>query len=209
MHDLDFAVAAALNAVKSDYEHELNWTLRRAIYYALGAEGRFTQGWLAILAAERVLPIFEAAAPNEDLPRRLIDLARDVLVGTLGAEEAWETANEAHYEIGSMGDSLPLNAYFAAVAASRAVIEACGHDPFDGLGGFMRFLDVDDDEGGGVPAEDWSDIELAEVGGDTASSAAVAASCGIESPVCDPGKLLDFWTWWLTDAIRRAVQADR
>ena len=205
MHDLDSAVAAALNAVKSEYEHALHWSLRRAIYDALSEDGGITQGWLAILAAERVLPIFEAAS-NEDLPRRLIALAKDVLAGSLGEEEAWETANEAHYEIGAMGDALPLNAYFAAVAASRAVIEACGHDPFEGLGGFGEFLDQDMDADELPSDEDFSDEELAEIGGDAASSAAVASACRTDNSACDPAKLLDFWMWWLTDAISDALR---
>src|SRR5690349_18374514 len=85
-------IGVALAAMRAHPQHHLNPDLRRAIYATFGPwrdpPASRVQAWLAILAAERVLPIYRAEWPRGITPRPedLIALARRLAAGTLTRE---------------------------------------------------------------------------------------------------------------------------
>ncbi len=62
--------------VASHPKHHLSPKTRRALYDLIQTLTPMTAqqvcGWTAVITAQRVLPIFERALPNERMPRRLL-----------------------------------------------------------------------------------------------------------------------------------------
>ena len=84
---------------------------------ALGeAERRLVAAWAAD-CAEHVLPLFEAAAPGDDRPRRLIERARAFARGELGTADEIRRRFAGGVGAGEVADP-------AAVAAARAAGQA-------------------------------------------------------------------------------------
>ncbi len=106
--------------------------LYRAHIYDLLASapgaGRRNVGALALGSAERVLPYFTRARPNDDRAERLVALARQALMtddpATLA--EARDIAGSAFHEIVCLA---PPSAAAAGLAAVSALSEAAGDDP--------------------------------------------------------------------------------
>ncbi len=210
--NLDRLLDATQSAVQRHPEHRLEPARRRAIYEAFGPKtdpvANRARGWLAVLTAQRVLPIFEQALPGEELPRQLIEMAVGVLQGKFDVSLAVRAAADGHEVAGRLWGydeaAVPWNSNLAGNAAHRALAEVAGQAP----------LAVDaapinaayDQDKQGIPPNLWSDEKLAQVAGDAASSAAVAFACSADSPSCDPDKLLEFWEWWLTEAIPTAFK---
>ncbi|AWT34293.1 hypothetical protein GCM10008956_24630 [Deinococcus arenae] len=194
-------------AVQAHPRHHLHSTLRRDFYLDLDDDlfTRRFQGWLAVLAAQRVLPILMEFTPYEALPFREINacirlLRRD---DELQQDEVADIVDHGYHASGTFaGSDLVTDVqYFhvAAVerAAYKALLEVAGwRNPFD------RAVPP------GTPDDQWPDDEhWAMLGvGDTAGCAAVAASCSATSFTCDPQRLLAFWTWWLDTAWPQAEQ---
>src|SRR5262249_4078930 len=113
----------------------------RALYAALAAAPepalRAVPGWLAVLAARRVLPLFQAMCPDDEMPPRLLEAATGVLEGRVSAERAAELEREGYrasqsawgYEEGE----LPWPVGLAADAAYQALKETLGHRPLADL----------------------------------------------------------------------------
>ena len=99
------AVEEALGALRGDPRHESHQRYRRPIYDALGPRGapsrRTARTLLAILAAERVLPIYQAIVPARYGPRGLhprkviataMQLVRGEIAEDAGLEAFWDDA---------------------------------------------------------------------------------------------------------------------
>jgi hypothetical protein len=209
-------VDAAFEEMQADPGHHLSHHRRRVIYDAikseLGDEARIVQGWLAVIAAERVLPMFEALFPDDNLPRELLDTATGILRGQVDDERIEEMQDLGYHASGNCWgydeDEMPWNVEMAAMSAYRAMIEALGHEPFQNLDKVVILGEVDLGSGTlnehpePIKGEQFTDEELCTDGNsDTAAPAAVASSCGADGPWCDPGKLHAFWEWWLKEAI--------
>lgn len=87
---VQIAVDDAIGAVRATPGHRSHQRDRRTIYDAFGPRGdarRYrARVWLALLAAERILPLYEAAVPQEFErrrlhPRRILSVVRDVATG--------------------------------------------------------------------------------------------------------------------------------
>lgn len=74
----------------------------------------------AAKCAEHVLPLFEAEKPDDDRPRRAIEMTRAWIRGEIKMTEAHNFAFVAN----AAGKSLPDPAKFAALAAGQAVAVA-------------------------------------------------------------------------------------
>lgn len=164
------------------------------------------RGWLGILTARYVLPIWHAALPiwteipqdipdNNLLPDQLITLAENVVAGITDLQAAWQEVNDQWYVVGTIGDEftahrddVPLVTYYACDTALRALYEALNTD----------FL-------GQLPGRaDYTDETMPDEWRDSASSAVVAYAGGGEAEAVDVLKRRLFWEWWLQEALPTA-----
>ncbi len=222
---LQTLAAAALAEMQADPRHRLPPARRQALYAALAAAPGLNAAprWLAVLAAERVLPLFRARCPEDELPPALLAAAIGVLEGQRDADTAAEleargyqaSKNAWGYDVGE----LPWPVGLAADAALRALREARGYRPLTNLAAYLAQDTVMLLPGkAGVPARSaaapgeaaLNDEALCQMeDGDTASIAAVSAASSEYGPTCDPERLRIFWTWWLQEALPAAVAAAR
>jgi hypothetical protein len=221
---------AALAEMQADPRHRLAPKRRQAIYAALAAAPdaalRAVPDWLAVLAAQRVLPLFQAQCPEDELPPALLAAAVGVLEGKLDAATAAEMEAQGYRASqnawGYQEDNLPWPVGLAADAAYHALKEARGHKPLADLETRLRrgtvALQPSAPEAekpvaaqSPAPAEpELHDEALCQMdNSDTAAIAAVAAASSEFGPTCDPERLRVFWTWWLWEALPGAVAAAR
>ena len=222
--------AAALAEMQADPRHRLPPKRRQAIYAALtGAPEpalRTAPYWLAVLAAEHVLPLFQAQCPDDELPPALLAAAIGVLEGRLDSGIAAEMEAQGYRASknawGYEEDELPWPVGLAADAAYHALKEARGHQPLTDLDAYLRqgTVELQPSEAKAdqaaldltpAPAEhDLNDEALCQMeDSDTASIAAVAAASSEFGPTCDPQRLREFWSWWLQEALPGAAAAAR
>jgi hypothetical protein len=225
---LQLLLDTALDEVKADPHHRLAPQRRRQIYDALLRSAdlavRQAQGWLAVLAAKRVLPLFEQLFPDDSLPREILDAAVGVLQGSVDDSRAAEIEDEGYHASGNAWgyeelEEITWPAALAADASYHALKEARGFRPLNHLDRYHTVGTVtspfqDDEvfspEPEPIRGDTWPDEEVCTVDDtDTAAAAAVASSCREDGPVCDPEKLQAFWMWWLLEAIPMAVEAAR
>jgi hypothetical protein len=225
---LQLLLDTALGEVKVDPHHRLAPQRRRQIYDALLRSTDFAvqqaQGWLAVLAARRVLPLFERVFPDDSLPRDILDTAVGVLQGSVDDARAVEIEDEGYNASGNAWgydelEEITWPAALAADASYHALKEARGFQPLNHLDRYHTVGTVtsplQDDAVFSLEPEPtrgytWPDEEVCTVAdADTAAAAAVASSCREDGPVCDPEKLQAFWTWWLVEAIPMAIEAAR
>ena len=214
-------VTAALAEMQADPSHRLPYQRRREIYDAFGNDqiGRDALGWLAIITARRVLPIFQEAFPEDTLPQELLGTAVGVLQGQVDEETVEEMQELGYNAAGNVWgydeDEMPWNADMAGGAAYHALKEARGQKPLQHLDKVFSLGVVDLASGEMVTehpqpmsGDQFADEELSQIdSSDTAAKAAVAFACGAEGPHCGPEKLCVFWTWWLQEAIPEAWEA--
>lgn len=166
-------------------------------------------GWLAVLTGYRVLSIWQRAMPlweesgepdNIDgnfLPKHLLKTAEAVLKGEIDLKNAWEEANERWYEVGNVWTEIleyrpdfPVDSAHACNAALHALHETLG---VQFLGKLKNWYLYDDDE-----------LSKHPFACDTASSAMIAYVGVGNSNSLTSQKRLEFWQWWLTEAIPQA-----
>jgi len=201
----------ALVAVRNHPEHRLGAKQRRTVYESFGPRNDPTanraRGWLAVLTAQHVLPIGERVSPNENIPRRLVEMAEGVLEGVIDPQVARRREIVEGVDIQDWGypEEAPWNAFLAGKTGDRALAETLGQDL---LALSLVWVDTGAPGESGIPMEEWPDEKLAEDYGDTASAAAVAFACDPHSSTirCDPDRFLEFWEWWLTEAVPMAVE---
>ncbi|WP_172797802.1 Imm5 family immunity protein [Longilinea arvoryzae] len=209
--NLESLINFLLMNIQSDPHHNFSAQKRQEIYEAFGPrtdhQAARARGWLAVITARHVLSIFEQALPDENHPRKLIEMAEATLRGKFSVEEAIREAAEGHEISGRLWGheetEVTWNAYLAGTAAHRALAEAAGVDPFMRIS-WIRASDSPDQGGQPIPFDQLPDEKLAEWLGDTAAAAAVAHAYDSDQLKSDPQKLLEFWRWWLKDAITAA-----
>jgi hypothetical protein len=215
----------ALAEMRADPQHRLAPQRRRQIYDALGPStdniSQYARGWLAVIAARRVLPIFQQAFPEDTLPQELLDTAIGVLEGKVDDVTADDFQEHGYNASGNAWGydetEMPWNADLAGCATYHALKEARGQEPLCNLDKFFSLGIVGWPSGEWVTqypepisAEQFTDEDLCQIdNSDTAACAAVAFACGPGGPWCDPVKLQEFWTWWLTVAIPEAWEKAR
>lgn len=183
-----------------------------------------TPRWLAILTAQRVLPIFRQAFPDDPFPKELLDAAIAILQGHMTDAEAAELQDYGYHASGNAWGydetETPWYAMLAADTAYHALKEARGCEPLKRLGSYQKFGVVrwppEESEQNHdyspypepIRGDTFTDEDVCQVDdSDAAATAAVASACEEGGPYCDPERLETFWAWWLTQAIPTAIEA--
>lgn len=204
----------ALAAIRADPKQEIGSTRRKAIYNWMRTNepGKRARKWLEIITAEKVLPIYEAKLPqslsyvwsqpeNKDdiyevecsvpikrLPRRMTEVARGVIEKTFSREIAEELANDYYETCSNIFDFAEEDGIYypscvvdVLLAASSSVLIAVGYSE----------------------REIWSLPEDRLMVND-ATIYARSAWASDDHDRLIPEKIVEFWTWWLTEAIPQA-----
>jgi hypothetical protein len=193
---LDEAVRRARDALARDGRGHLEVGARRAIWAALGGRddrGRRARTALAISASEHVRSIWKASWPEDPLPERLVERARQVLSGAVDAQRAAGEADAAQNRLDALAAPGPdASAVAAGYSAQRALFCALYDESFD-----PNAVDVQALDGDTQPDER-----------DSSFFAAVACAGG---PPWDPTSRNEerrvFWRWWLDEAVAAAARA--
>jgi hypothetical protein len=193
--NLDEAVRRARDVLARDDRGNLKVGARRAIWAALGGcddRGRRARTTLAISTSEHVQPIWKATWPDDPLPERLVDLARQVLSGAVDTQRATREADAAQNRLDDLWVQSPGAAAVAAgYSAQRALFCALYDEAFD-----PNDFDVEALDENTQPDER-----------DSSFLAAVACSGG---PPWDPASRTEerrvFWLWWLDEAVATAAR---
>lgn len=188
----------ALVQVARHPQHHLLPITRYDLYKQLrrddDARGRRARGHLAIAAAQRVLPIWTGDRPTDYVPQHALYVARKVAGEMVDVGEASTTAQAAWTHLEQVAESHGEDTHrglVAGMSAVRALLEATGDDPFDGVS-----LD-----------EETTDADLDPWSTDAAAFAVGAWAGAAWEPNSDPGKRGEFWEWWLSAAVREAWEA--
>lgn len=163
------------------------------------------RGTLAIRAAAEVmpywmeiLPLFEDEPDDDEIPAKMLDMAREVVAGNANLPDTWAYAN-AHWHITSnvvdeifeFREDIPNPIAFAAEAAHKALLEAMGVEtlkprPHHTLDGDRQSSEYTDDAA-------------------AAASIVVSGGGGTDVPVLEKVRH-EFWDWWLTTAVPETWQ---
>ena len=218
--ELQLLVNTALAEVDTNLQHRLAPQRRRQIYDAFKAStdplGQRARGWLAVITARRVLPLFQQEFPEDTLPQDLLNAAASVLQGRVNDATADDIQDQGYHASGNAWGydetEITWNADLAGCATYHALKEARGQEPFGNLDKLFKLGVVSWPSGESVSeysqpigADQFTDEDLCQIeNSDTAAAAAVAFACEPDGPPCDSSKFQEFWTWWLTVAIPEA-----
>jgi immunity protein Imm5 of predicted polymorphic toxin system len=217
--EVQLAIGEASKVILISPTHEMGQNHRRRIYRALHSTPRGEVGcqWLALLAAQRVLPIYEHALAKIDeyrekdqfgvnaiqKPRYMLKAMEQVIRGMIPRE----SISEARYDFyGFMHIGLDKRVpYLALSAAYEAVCEVMGAIPLQTQ--VSKAVRHEDGTIEYVSSDQWTDEELAGAGAnadDAAVNAAYAYAQNSDTSQFDYQKVLEFWSWWLEEAIPQA-----
>jgi hypothetical protein len=212
---LNLFVKEAHNYIASDPSHHLDWHIRERIYPALGPVDdpivRSVRGWFAVLTAQRVLALYDPPIA-EHLARRLLKATEDYLK-RVGVEDTVRALEMRGYYVFPYWTpnipDYPYQHYLAARAIRKAAHETLGYlvEPFKAVASLRE-----------KPVEEktlslrgrFSDLmHYSDTVGDCAGLASLAYSWiqGYEDEITlTPDKSLEFWSWWLDEALSAAWQ---
>ena len=196
-------LAAVLNEVETDPEHRMVPQRRREVYDAIGSfAGQQALHWLAVIAAQRVLPMFQQRYPDDTLPQELLRTAINVLQGQVDDAQVEEMLDLGYHASGNAWGyderEIPWPVWLAGSASYHALNEVCGYRLLSNLPEHYK----------GNVLTPWSDEDLCDWPfTDTAAVAAIASASNSHGTAYDSQKLLAFWKWWLAEAIPAAVEA--
>jgi hypothetical protein len=132
--EIQLLVNTALAEVNADPQHRLAPQHRRQIYNAFKAStdpvSQRARGWLAVITAQRVLPLFQQEFPEDTLPQDLLNTAIGVLQGKVDDATADDIQGHGYHASGNAWGydetEISWNADLAGCAAYHALEEARG-----------------------------------------------------------------------------------
>lgn len=218
--------ADGLEQMYANPKHHFDWRIRRQLYRQFKKINRLAghqaHGWLALIAAEHVLPIFTSTFPDDRLPARLVRYAKRVLTGSI-ASTSWRIdILEDHGYMSTGLDMLELrdgkiayDAEYAGAAAYHALMQARGqHDFLEHVEDLRRQNGYFVMGGGALRPEfdyyeqgaSFTDEDIAHLSAycDTAGTAAIAYSCDHQQLQIHSHRLQEYWEWWVQSAIPEA-----
>lgn len=141
----DILIAASAD-LAADPNGGLRFSFREQIWTAFGPPvddttvqnlGLIRRTRLAVICVKRVIPLWEAAWPSDDLPHRLLQGAEDYCRQKIGKKEAsklkdsgWLHADNLSAELYDAGDAAGQIAAFVCYAACQAMRVAVFDEPF-------------------------------------------------------------------------------
>jgi hypothetical protein len=202
------AIRDAYATVASDLEHDLTPFRRRALYNIFAPinrpSGHQIRTLLEITTIRKVLNFWEQIWPEKQLPHKALSTAEDVLQGTVDVQAAELVASEMWRQLDALcvvpderfreneGVELAISAACATgYGAVRALYTACGEDPFEDI-------EINEEDHNSVLDPWCSDAALW-------ASWAYAGVLGVGTNSAD--KRLEFWKWWLLEAIPAVWEA--
>jgi hypothetical protein len=224
---VEVLIKAARSSMHLHPQRLLAPSIRQQIYHALGPKtdsvSNRARGWLAVLSARRVLPIFTQAFPNMPLPQELLDTAAKILHGEVDDGTVTTLLNHGYHAAGNCWgydeEDMPVSIDLAGSAAYHALKEAHGTEPLTNLHKYLSLGTVTTLQGADslnsefkvainpepLSGDKWTDERLCHVdAADTAAVAAMAYASQEHGDKYDPQKPEEFWEWWLTEAIPAA-----
>ncbi len=195
---LENSIQNALNVVYEHPNHVLNLGYRAAIWGALGSLDRHShpstdaghrrRTLLAIKSARRVLPIWEKRWPEEKWPQDAIQASVQLLHIHDNQKIFLDILDRCVVGV----ENLMTTDFVAAMAGQSAVLA----------------LNTALDDEYFKPEEidyKWIDGQLGGGDNDSASVASIAYAAGTAlDPKSNPKKRLEFWEWWLKEAVPTA-----
>lgn len=222
----------ALEIVMQHPDSEYKPKERKALFLLLKTKSYGLIAWkqLAILSAQRVLPIYEAYIEKTErefyydtkMPHKSLTMAENVLLGKVNSTSGYNYANAAYEQSDfdyMITKPVPFRVYMASWTASIALLEVSklDVDQFSKLPNFGYHSDghfsmgrdvskkIENVFSDGISGENFTNTLWARSGhSDTAASACTAWACEDNSKELIPTKQLEFWEWWLTDGIKTA-----
>jgi hypothetical protein len=208
--EIESAIQDADTTVTSDVEHDLTPFRRHVLYQIVApmsdSPGQQLRTQLEIITIRKVLHFWEQLWPDNQLPHQALATAEAVFQGTIDVEVAERVAlgmsgqldalcAEPEKGFGETGDFDP--AVTAACAVGRGAVSAiwtaCGADPFEDLE-----LN-EEDTNNSLSLDPWSS--------DAARWASDAYAGVVSLASSSADKRLEFWKWWLQEAIPAAWDA--
>ena len=192
----DTMVEKGLALTQADPQHDLKAGFRCRLLSSFdepsGGVGQRRRTKLATLAVEKVLPLWESLLPADHTPRQALDLAEKLLVGTVTLKDAerdmgrlWTHCDDLSWRLADK-QSVIMVGYGAVQVIREAMSQK--HFGCEGVNDGSTDMDVD-------PYDH-----------DSAFCAAIAYCGGPPwDEKSDAAKRLEFWTWWLTSAVRMAT----
>ncbi|MBR8827770.1 MAG: hypothetical protein DSM107014_07665 [Gomphosphaeria aponina SAG 52.96 = DSM 107014] len=197
-------IETAKAAMYNHPHHDLNLGYRQDIWAALGlnmdgAEVSYTvprkrRAMLAILAATRVIPVWEGIWSIDYTPHCILGAARLVLNGTLEVNKARSYRDDNWGKLESLATfpQYQSSAYQKAISAGLSAISA--------LGAALDDEQFDKDQ----INYDLTDADVDAYYNDSSFWAANAIAGAIWEPNSDAIKRRSFWEWWLSKAVTNA-----
>jgi len=208
--EVESMIQEAYARVTSDVEHDFSPFRRQALYEVVApmshSPGQQLRTQLEIITIRKVLHFWEQLWPDTQVPHEALAIVEAVLRGTIDVEvakrAAWEMSEqldelcaEPEEGFGDTGDFDP--AVTAACAVGRGAVRtlwtACGTDPFEDLE-----LN-EEDTNNSLSLDPWSS--------DAARWASDAYAGVVSLASSSADKRLEFWIWWLHEAIPAAWEA--
>ena len=176
------------------------------------------QTWLAIITTKSVLPLWEISASNDDLFQQLLNVSEALAQNTITLEQAYEQQNYFYHLVGSdyYGD-LSTDGYHALNTAYTCYCTALGGKPFEEISAEQIEQGFPDEIVSSSRADAASSAVLAYSGrayddsvlenvtfiGEKIPSLLNAYKMTY-NPKFSLSKRLEFWEWWLMEAMPQA-----
>lgn len=216
LHALPHSIVQVRNEIlpliRAHPQHEFGQNRRRTIYNVLREtpQGEQAAKWLALLSAQRVLSIYEQTIAQLEqydeetrtFPRQVLQAVEGILKQTSSDDSPRWLVNELYHFL-HIGLDLRVP-YLALKATYEAACEVLGGIPLRSQVSLRKI-----DPNGAI---EWrssttlSDEELAGIGCSADDAAVNAAYAWAEVPnrKYDYAKVLEFWEWWLLEALPQA-----
>jgi hypothetical protein len=200
----------AKQEVLADRHHDLSTEKHVAVQKAVGPligrshlqdRTHLRQITLIILTAQRILPFWEEVYPVNRSPQRLLEGLEQIKAGTMNPEVLRPELDRFDEMMAQAGRATQDEWHIRNPDPGRYLMEAehrasiAGAAISNGITAIVIDLDEESAEPGGALSSAYTSVRMA--------STAYAGGLP-ENPLANSGKRLEFWEWWLIEAVPMA-----